>query len=418
MFPVSETCYSAHVTLLHSRKFGGHVRDFRVRHFIDSILLALAATPFIYYLISIHSSWKFFHSTTKGTQAKPAFTPPVSNIKPIRGLDPDAYENFATLCRQDYPEYELLFCISPEDKSVLPVLEKLALDFPERKIRILSGSGSDAANDKVAKLARLVSEASYDFIVINDSDVRVSPDYLRQIVAPLADPNVGAATCLYVSAGDKTFADRLQSMGMLSDFFPGILVARQLDGVKFTLGTSIATTRQHLAGFGGYESLQNRPADDLLVGRLIAEQGYKVELLPYTVETVPDYSSLHELLHKRLRWTTVMRYMRPLGHLGLIFTLGLPWAAIAVAVHPTLAVAVIYFGIYFLLRAVMLWVVAVAGLKRHDFWSILPLIVLWDAFAVFIWLASFCRTSIRWRNSDYYIRDGALVPAPARNPTV
>lgn len=388
-----------------------------MRNIIESILLALAATPFIYYLISIYSSWKFFRSTAKSTPAKPAFTPPVSNIKPIRGLDPDAYENFATLCRQDYPEYELLFCISPEDKSVLPVLERLALDFPERKIRILSGSGSNAANDKVAKLARLVSEASYDFIVINDSDVRVSPDYLRQLVAPLADPSVGAATCLYVSAGDKTFADRLQSMGMLSDFFPGILVARQLDGVKFTLGTSIATTRHHLAAFGGYESLQNRPADDLLVGRLIAEQGYKVELLPYTVETVPDYSSLQELLHKRLRWTTVMRYMRPLGHLGLIFTLGLPWALIAMAVHPTVAVAAIYLGTYLFLRAAMLWVVAVAGLKRKDFWSTLPLLLLWDVFAVLIWVASFCRTSIRWRNIDYYIRNGMLVPAQARNPT-
>lgn len=388
-----------------------------MRNFFDSILLALAATPFIYYLISIYSSWKFFRPLGRISQGKPAFTPPISNIKPIRGLDPDAYENFATLCRQDYPEYELLFCISPEDKSVLPVLEKLALDFPERKIRILSGSGSDAANDKVAKLARLVSEASYDFIVINDSDVRVSPDYLRQIVAPLADPNVGAATCLYVSAGDKTFADRLQSTGMLSDFFPGILVARQLDGVKFALGTSIATTRRHLAGFGGYESLENRPADDLLVGRLIAEQGYKVELLPYTVETVPDYSSLNELLHKRLRWTTVMRYMRPLGHLGLIFTLGLPWTAIAIAVHPTRDVAALYLGTYLFLRAAMLWVVAAAGLKRKDFWSILPLIVLWDAFAVFIWVASFCRTSIRWRNSDYYIRNGTLVPAPASTPT-
>ncbi len=391
------------------------LKDFSVRTFIDSILLALAAAPFIYYLISIYSSWNFFRSTAKVSSEKPNFTPPVSNIKPIRGLDPEAYENFASLCRQDYPEYELLFCISPEDESVLPILQKLAIDFPERKIRILSGSGRQAANDKVAKLARLVSEATYDFIVINDSDVRVRPDYLRQIIAPLANPEIGAATCLYVSANDRTFADRLQSMGMLSDFFPGILVARQLDGVKFALGTSIATTRRHLAQFGGYESLENRPADDLLLGRLIAEQGHKVELLPYTVETVPDFSSLAELLHKRLRWTTVMRYMRPLGHLGLVFTLGLPWAAVAIAVHPSFTIAAAYLGAYLLLRAAMLWVVAVVGLKRRGFWGNLPLIVVWDAFAVLIWLLSFWRTSIRWRNSDYYIRNGALVPVPARN---
>ncbi len=122
---------------------------------------------------------------------------------------------------------------------------------------------------------------------------------------------------------------------MLSDFYAGILVARQLDGVKFALGPTIATTRKHLAGFGGYAAIENRPADDLLVGRLIAEQGYEVELLNYSIHTVSDFQSLRDLFLKRLRWTVVMRIMRPWGHLGLIFTLGLPWALAAIFVQPT-----------------------------------------------------------------------------------
>ena len=181
-------------------------------------------------------------------------------------------------------------------------------------------------------------------VVISDSDVRVRPDYLRQLVAPLRDPKVGAVTCFYVPTELTTLTDHLQSVGMMSDFYAGILVAWQLDGVKFALGPTIATTRARLNGFGGYPELENRPADDLLVGRLIAEQGYEVVLLRYSIETVCDYGSISDLLHKRLRWIVVMRHMRPWGHLGLLLTQGLPWSLAAVAVHPSAAVALGYLG--------------------------------------------------------------------------
>ena len=191
---------------------------------------------------------------------------------------------------------------------------------------MLYGSGREAVNDKVARLVRLTGEARYEHLVISDSDVRVEDDYLRQVIAPLANSNVGAATCFYVPCEEETNVQKLQNIGMLSDFYPGILVARQLDGVKFALGPTIATTRTMLRGFGGYAAIENRPADDFLVGKLIAEQGHEVKLLPYAISTVADFQSLRELFDKRLRWMTVMRHMRPWGHLGLILTLGLPWA--------------------------------------------------------------------------------------------
>lgn len=374
---------------------------------IVAIVLGVAAFPFIYYLLALYSSWRFF----RRPHAAPSnFTPPVSNLKPVRGLDPDAYENFASFCRQDYPEFEILFCIDEDGDPSLPVIERLIRDFPERRIRILFGSGRDAVNDKVAKLARLASEAQYEVVVISDSDVRVPPDYLRTMTAPLAGPKTGAVTCFYLAAGHATLTDELQTIGMISDFYPGILVARQLDGVKFALGPSIATTRARLAGFGGYEAIENRPGDDLLVGRLIAEQGYEVELLPYAVRTVPDYRSAGDLLQKRLRWIVVMRHMRPWGHLGLIFTLGLPWSLAAVAVHPTYTTAGVYFGAYFMLRAAMTFSIGAWGLKLSGLWRKIPLLVAWDALAVGIWIASFARSSIRWRGADYYIREGQLVP--------
>lgn len=375
------------------------------------LFLAVAAIPFIYYLLALYSSWNYFRQRTP-TQADPNFAPPISNLKPIRGLDPEAYENFASFCRQDYPDYEILFCVGDTDDPVLPVIEKLIYDFPKCKIRVLYGSGRIATNDKVAKLARLVDEAANEVLVISDSDVRVEPDYLRRVVAPLADPNVGAVTCFYVPIPEteKTFVQHLQSMGMVSDFYAGILVARQLDGVKFALGPTIATTRQKLASFGGYQSIENRPADDLLVGRLIAEQGYEVELLPYSVLTVADYASLSDLFHKRLRWITVMRHMRPWGHFGLIFTHGLAWALAAVAVAPSLAVALGYLGGYFAIRAAMVWVIGIHGLKEKGLWKKMPLIPIWDAMAFLIWVISFARKSVRWRDGEYFIRNGMLVP--------
>jgi len=385
---------------------------------LGDAFLAVAAVPFIYYLIAIYSSWRFFRRLPGEDGRNQSFVPPVSNLKPIRGLDPEAYENFASFCRQDYPDYELLFCVGEKDDPAVPILEQLARDFPERRIRVLFGSGSNATNDKVAKLSRLVSEAQHEVVVISDSDVRARPDYLRTVVAPLADPKVGAVTCFYVPINEKTLAESLQTIGMVSDFYVGILVARQLDGVKFALGPTIATTRTRLEGFGGYKAIENSPGDDLLVGRLIAQQGYQVELLPYTIQTVADYQSMRGLVHKRLRWVVVMRHMRPWGHLGLLLTQGLPWSLAAIAIHPSAGVALSYLGAYAGLRLVMTWMIGVKGLNDRALWKKLLLIPLWDALAFSIWLISFGRKSVRWRDGEYYIRDGRLVPvtsSPAVN---
>jgi ceramide glucosyltransferase len=387
-------------------------------HAAGYLFLVLAATPFIYYLLVLYSTARFFWHSKDRLAPDSGFTPPVSNLKPLRGLDPEAYENLSSYCRQNYPDYEMIFCVGDEQDPSVPVLEQLKRDFPDRQIRILFGSGRNAINDKVAKLVRMVKEARHEVLVINDSDVRVEPDYLRTVVAPLRNPKVGGVTCLYVSTEDKTFTQHLQSIGMICDFFPGIFVARQLDGIKFAFGQTIVTTRARLKAFGGYEAIENRPADDLLVGRMIAQQGYEVELLPYAVRTVPDYDSFKALFIKRLRWLTVMRHMRPWGHLGLTFTQGLPWCLAALLVHPSDGIGLAYFSAYLVFRLAITGLVGVWGLKQSGLWKKMPLFLVWDATALVIWLLTFGRRNIRWRNVDYRIRDGMLVPIipnPAQN---
>jgi ceramide glucosyltransferase len=230
------------------------------------------------------------------------------------------------------------------------------------------------------------------------------------VTAPLRNPKTGVVTCLYVPVGIAALADRLQSVGMMSDFYAGVLVDWQLEGMKFALGPTIATTRTRLNEFGGYSELENRPADDLLVGRLIEEQGYQVVLVRYTIDTVCHYPSIRDLLHQRLRWFVAMRHMRPRGHLGLALTLGLPWSLVAVAIHPSSAVAVGYLGGYAVLRIAMTWMIGIHGLRQPVLWKQLPLIPVWDATAFALWLISFSRDRIRWRGADYYIRGGKLVP--------
>ena len=382
--------------------------------FVAYAFLALAAIPFIYYFLSLYSTVRYFQISRRDGRPNNDFTPLISCLKPIKGLDAEAYENYASFCRQDYPDYEMVFCVDPGDPT-LPILEKLIRDFPQRRIRLLFGSGRDAVNDKVGRLTRLVAEARHDFFVITDSDVRVQPDYLRTVISPFRDPHVGAATCLYSATVEKNLTEKLQSIGMICDFFAGVMVAWQLDGIKFTFGQTIVTTRKAIAGYGGYPTIEDRPADDVYAGRLVAEQGYEVKLLPYVVHSVADFDSLREFLYKRLRWMTVMRLMRPWGHLGLIFTWGLPWSLVAIAIHPSIAVAAAYLGTYLSLRIIMTWLIGIWGMSQPRVWKKMPLIPLWDALAFAIWLASFARHTIRWRGINYYLRKGKLTAVTARN---
>jgi len=373
----------------------------------ELLVLVIALSPLVYYLLAIFASQRFF---SRRLRPNTDFTPPISILKPVRGLDEDAYENFASFCRQDYPDYELLFCVGSVDDPNVPVIQKLARDFPQVSIRLLLGSDPNATNDKVSKLSRLASEARFSYLVFSDSDIRVEPDYLRTVVSPLRDSKVGAVTCLYLQTDQKSFANSLQTIGQVSDFYASLTVARLLDGVKFALGSTIVTNKKVLAEAGLFAAIENKPADDMLVGRLIAEKGYRVELLPYAVRAVADFESMRGFLAKRMRWAVVQKNMRPWGHTGLLLTLGLLWSLIAVAVHPTLTVAAVYLGSYLVLRVFMTGLIALWGLRQPSIVKKFWLIPIWDALAIIILFASFARNRVRWRDGEYYIQNGTLTP--------
>jgi ceramide glucosyltransferase len=381
------------------------------------LILAPACGPLVYYVLSMVCAWDFFSQPPEPPDS-PAYAPPISVLKPVRGLDREAYENYASFCRQDYPEYEVLFAVSDADDPAIPVLERVIRDHPERRLRLLIGAPPLGTNSKVNKLCRLVREARYDLLAISDSDVRVEPDYLRQVAAPFRDPQVGAVTALFRGNVSGGILSHLDGMGAGEDF-SGTLIARRFEGMKFLLGTTMATTRERLAEVGGFEALASHHADDFELGSRIAARGYGVELLRQPVWMVFPKQSLGSFLRHEMRWMIGLRNIRPMGHLGMVFTHGLPWALAAAAVANSWLLAALFLTAYLALRLAMAWTISVWGLKdpvvRRKFW----LIPLRDALTFLVWLASFASNRIQWRGLEFTIEKDILVPAPSSgNPSV
>ncbi len=267
---------------------------------IRDAVLVLALGPFIYYALTLWAGILHFRRKKQGlSSTRSDYTPPVSILKPVRGLDREAYENFASFCRLDYPEYEILFCVSDEDDPVVPVIEKLQQDFPNRGIRLFVGAPGIGASSKVNKLCRLVEEANHELLVISDSDVRVEANYLRDVAAPFADPKIGAVTVFFRSLIPGSFGATLDASGSAVEFATSALLAQRLEGIRFTLGATMATTKERLAEIGGFRELANRYVDDFELGNRIAARGYRVELACTPVWMVYPRETLSQFLRHR-----------------------------------------------------------------------------------------------------------------------
>src|SRR6266403_130109 len=250
-------------------------------------VLALAVGPLVYYLLALYCTLEYFWNLRGLPPRDDSFAPPVSILKPVRGVDPGAYENFASYCLLNYPQYELVFAMADPHDAVIPVIENLQRDFPGRAIRCVTDVPRVGENNKVNSLCRLVKEARYDLLVMTDSDVRVEREYLREVVAPFADKSVGAVTSFYRCAGGGTLAADLDMLGMCMDSVPSALVARRLEGkVQFAFGWTLATTKEHLRSIGGFEDMVNVHSDDFELGNRVAARGLKIALLPVPVKMI------------------------------------------------------------------------------------------------------------------------------------
>jgi ceramide glucosyltransferase len=342
--------------------------------------------------------------------SNPEFAPSVSVLKPVHGTDFGSAQNFASFCTQNYPNYEVLFAVNDESDPAITLIRALMSKHPELRIQLLTGAPFVGENRKVNNLAHLAREARHEIVVITDGDVRVEPNYLRNVVAPFAINATGAVTSLYRGIAQRNFFGELEALGAATDFAAGVLVAERTEGLNFALGASIVTTKTWIQRIGGFEAIAKLLADDYELGHRIADAGGTVILSREIVATMYPVQTLRAFWDHQLRWARTVRICRPISYVGLIFTHGLPWAILVALLAHTTTIAALCVCAYVLLRLAMAFAVGVGVLQdetvRRRWW----LIPIRDAIHFVVWLASFASNRITWGDAQFILKNGQMVP--------
>jgi ceramide glucosyltransferase len=351
----------------------------------------------------------------------PEVLPPVSILKPVRGLDPGAYESFATFFRQDYPEVEILFGVEDPSDGAIPVIERLRREFPHVPARVVV-SRARGPNRKASLLHALAREARHDVLVASDADMRVDPDYLRRVVGALLAPGVALVTCPYRGEQPASLASRLEALHMGVTFLPSAILARELLGLPFAMGATVAIRRADLDAVGGFASVEGHLADDYQIGARVASLGREVVVAPCVVRSVLGTVRARELWDREVRWSRCARVSRPGGQLGYVTTFATPLAAAFLAATGFGA------GGWDVLAATVAlrWAIAAAVARETgDRTSLasLPLLPLRDLMTAAVWATALLGRRVVWRGEIFEVaRDGLLRPplgrAPARVPGV
>jgi ceramide glucosyltransferase len=376
-----------------------------------------------YYLLCLWGASRFMREREAGEgpfacisgQVRPRVAlPPISILKPLKGTDPEMYESFRSHCLQDYPEYEIIFGVSDPSDPAIDSVKELQREFPHRRIQLVVSPETLGTNVKVSNLAHMLAEARHEHLIVNDSDIRVEPDYLRRVIAPLEDSRVGMVTCLYRGVAGGTLGSRLEALGIGTDFCAGVLAARQLErGIRFGLGSTLAFRLAELEKIGGFASFVDYLADDYELGKRIAGLGMRVELSEVVVETyLPSYR-WREFLAHQLRWARGVRDARAGGYFGLVFTFGLLWALLAVVASGGALWSGVALAVTLCLRLAVALVVGRHVLEDHEVLAHAWLIPLRDLVAVVVWIVSLGGHTVTWRGERFRLKDGRLTKIPA-----
>lgn len=384
--------------------------------FLRAVAVLGCISSCFYYLLCLWSAFFFLRrqKASRSARSRPPNPrpqlPPVAILKPLKGADPDIDESFRSHCLQDYPEYEIIFGVSdPADPAVASV-QRLQREFPGHAIRLVVCPNQLGSNIKVSNLEQMLQAARYDRLIVNDSDIRVERDYLRRVMAPLADAGVGMVTCLYRGVAAPTLGSRLESLGISTDFCAGVLVARQLEsGLQFGLGSTLAFRRADLERIGGFRSIVDFLADDYELGRRIAALGLQVQLSEVVVEThLPAYDWQGFRAHQ-IRWARGVRDARAAGYVGMVSTFGLMWALLNLIAARAAPWSWAVLGAVMLLRLAVALVVGQAVLEDKTLPRNLWLLPVRDLIAVLVWAASFAGHTVTWRGDRFKLKNGRLM---------
>lgn len=348
-----------------------------------------------YQLLSIFASLRFLRCSRLGSGdrqgAVPNFEPGISVLKPLRGLDPNTREAFVSQLRQDYPQFEIVFGVQDAADPAAEEVRRLQFDFPGVPIHLIVGA-SPAPNGKVGLLMTLAGHARYPLWVVNDSDIRVTPSYLREVVAPLCDPGVGLVTCLY-RAKPHTLPAAWESFGIATDFMPSTLVAPLVGVREFGLGSTLAFRAEDLERAGGFASVANYLADDYQIAKRLTASGKRAVISTYVVETSLNDDSWLGVWRHQVRWARTIRVSKGKGYLGLPIAQTGVWIAAAALCGMWMPALVLAFT-----RVLSAFLAAGLVLRAPAIAAFCWFAPIWDLYSFAIWVTSYAGRKVRWRD--------------------
>jgi len=337
----------------------------------------------------------------------PDQAPAVTVLKPLCGDEHQLYECLRSFCDQMYPRFQIVFGVSDGDDPAIEVVSRLQREFPHLDLQIAVDRRQHGSSRKVSNLINMMSLVRHDYLVISDSDVRVLPDYLARVVAPLLDPEVGIVTCPYRGAPRAGFWSLLGSLFINEWFTPSVRVAAMFGSRAFAFGTTIAIRRQVLASAGGFAAIANQLADDYRLGELTRRMGLRTVLSDVVVETCVDEGTFGDLVSHELRWLRTIRTVRPIGYSLLFITFGVPVALVGCLLAGGARPALAMLGITALARIVLHWTVR-RPLSTPAHLLALPLR---DGLNLALWAWGFVNRRVHWRDDRYRVtRDGSVQP--------
>jgi ceramide glucosyltransferase len=384
---------------------------------IEAITTLLTLAGLAYLLLALWGARDFVHHWQRRS-LDVDHAPDVTILKPVKGIDPHMYAGLVSHCQQQYAgSFEIVFGVSSLDDPAAGEIDRLRADFPDIAIRLVECRERLGTSGKVSNLVQMLRKARYEHVIINDSDICVTPHYLTRVMACFADPHVGMVTAPYIgrtadSGPGLTLWSRLEALGISTDFFPGVLTARTLEGgIHFGLGSTLATSKAALAKAGGLEPLVEYLADDYEMGERIANAGFRVELCSEVVETTVPAYKFRGFCDHQLRWARSTRDSRKLGYLGLGITYALPWAMMTCIASGLALWSLSLLSIVLLARVAVALTVGVGVLRDGQVLRDLYLLPLRDLFGLGFWAWSFAGDTVVWRGELFHLRNGRITPA-------
>lgn len=361
----------------------------------------------VFYVIEIRSARQFFRSHSKPLAP---FQPPVTVLKPLKGVDVELYENLATFCRQIYPQFEIICGVADGDDPAVGVVRRLQRDFPHVSLSLVVDGRIYGANYKVSNLHNMYQHARHDIIVLADSDIRVGPEYLARVVEPLRNQRVGVSTCLYRAVSTGGLPTLIESLFINTDFANLVMLARKVEKASYAFGATIALRREVLEEIGGFLPIANLLADDYEIGYRAFQRGYVNELSTEVVDTVLSVGTWRRLYDHQLRWARTYRVNRPGGYFGSILTHGTFWAACNVLLNAFSPLSCLASLALLALRYAAAGRMAWRHLKTAHTWTELALVAPKDLFVTFVWFAAFAGNTVVWSGNRFAVqRSGEMI---------